>query len=131
MINLSSIEIANKNLVVRVDMNVPIQNGTILDTTRIEACMPTINYALENNAKVLLISHLGRPTEGNFEERFSLKPVAQYLAKITNEPVKLIVFCVFSWSFLNIKNRIAFAPRSLLTFTIERNSLKSSCKLKS
>ena len=90
MINLSSIEIANKNLVVRVDMNVPIQNGTIHDTTRIEACMPTINYALENNAKVLLISHLGRPTEGNFEERFSLKPVAQYLAKITNERCEVI-----------------------------------------
>jgi phosphoglycerate kinase len=52
--------------------------------------MPTINYALENNAKVLLISHLGRPTEGNFEERFSLKPVAQYLAKITNEPCEVI-----------------------------------------
>ena len=90
MINLSSVEIANKNLVVRVDMNVPMQKGTILDTARIEACMPTINYALENNAKILLISHLGRPTEGSYEERFSLKPVAQYLAKITNEPCEVI-----------------------------------------
>ena len=47
MINLSSIDITNKNLVVRVDMNVPIKEGKILDSTRIESCIPTINYALE------------------------------------------------------------------------------------
>ena len=58
MINLSSIDIANKNLVVRVDMNVPMEDGHILDATRIEACIPTINYALKNNAKILLISLL-------------------------------------------------------------------------
>ena len=90
MINLSSIDIANKNLVVRVDMNVPIEDGHILDATRIEACIPTINYALKNNAKILLISHLGRPTEGSFEEKFSLKPVAKYLTNIINKTCKLI-----------------------------------------
>ena len=90
MINLSSIDIANKNLVVRVDMNVPMEDGHILDATRIEACIPTINYALKNNAKILLISHLGRPTEGSFEEKFSLKPVAKYLTNIINKTCKLI-----------------------------------------
>ena len=90
MINLSSIDIANKNLVVRVDMNVPIKDGHILDATRIEACIPTINYALKNNAKILLISHLGRPTEGSFEEKFSLKPVAKHLSNIINKTCKLI-----------------------------------------
>ena len=90
MINLSSIDIANKNLVVRVDMNVPIEDGHILDATRIEACIPTINYALKNNAKILLISHLGRPTEGSFEEKFSLKPVAKHLSNIINKTCKLI-----------------------------------------
>ena len=90
MINLSSIDIANKNLVVRVDMNVPMEDGHILDATRIEACIPTINYALKNNAKILLISHLGRTTEGSFEEKFSLKPVAKHLSNIINKTCKLI-----------------------------------------
>jgi len=90
MISLSSIDITKKNLVIRVDMNVPIKDGHVLDTARIEACKPTINYALKNGAKILLISHLGRPTEGNFEEKFSLKPVAECLGKIINEPCKLI-----------------------------------------
>ena len=90
MSNLSSIDIANKNLVVRVDMNVPMEDGHILDATRIEACIPTINYALKNNAKILLISHLGRPTEGSFEEKFSLKPVAKHLSNIINKTCKLI-----------------------------------------
>jgi phosphoglycerate kinase len=91
MINLSSLDINKKNLVIRVDMNVPINNdGNVLDATRIEACIPTINYATENNSKVLLVSHLGRPTEGNFEEKFSLKPVAEKLQQILNKPVELI-----------------------------------------
>ena len=90
MINLSSLDINNKNLVIRVDMNVPIKAGDVLDLTRIKACLSTIEYALENNAKVLLISHLGRPIEGNFEEEFSLKPVANELSKIINMDVELI-----------------------------------------
>ena len=90
MINLSSLDLNNKNLVIRVDMNVPIKDGDVHDSTRIKACLPTIEYALENNATVLLISHLGRPIEGNFEEEFSLKPVANELSKIINMDVELI-----------------------------------------
>ena len=90
MINLSSLNINNKNLVIRVDMNVPIKDGVILDSTRIKACLPTINYALKKNAKVLLISHLGRPIEGKFEEKLSLKPVAESLSKIINLSCELI-----------------------------------------
>ena len=90
MINLSSLDLNNKNLVIRVDMNVPIKDGDVLDSTIINACLSTIEYALENNAKVLLISHLGRPIEGNFEEEFSLKPVANELSKIINMDVELI-----------------------------------------
>ena len=63
MINLTSLDITNKNLVIRVDMNVPIKDGIVADASRINACIPTIKFALENNAKVLLISHLGRPKE--------------------------------------------------------------------
>ena len=90
MINLSSLEIKNKNLVIRVDMNVPISGGKVLDTTRISACIPTINYALKNNAKILLVSHLGRPTESVFEDQFSLKPVAACLSEIIDESVEVV-----------------------------------------
>ena len=90
MINLSSLEIKNKNLVIRVDMNVPISGGKLLDKTRITACIPTINYALKNNAKILLVSHLGRPTESVFEDKFSLKPVAACLSEIIDESVEVV-----------------------------------------
>ena len=90
MINLSSLEIKNKNLVIRVDMNVPISGGKVLDTTRITACIPTINYALKNKAKILLVSHLGRPTESVFEDQFSLKPVAACLSEIIDESVEVV-----------------------------------------
>ena len=90
MINLSSLEIKNKNLVIRVDMNVPISGGKVLDATRITACIPTINYALQNNAKILLVSHLGRPTESVFEDQFSLKPVAACLSEIIDESVEVV-----------------------------------------
>jgi phosphoglycerate kinase len=90
MNRLSELNISNKNLVIRVDMNVPIKDGTVVDNTRIIACMPTIKFALENNAKVLLISHLGRPTEGSFEEQFSLKPLVKELSRILECKVDLV-----------------------------------------
>ena len=89
MKSLVDIDISNKNLVVRVDMNVPIGDKKIQDPTRIKACLPTINYALEKNCKVLLISHLGRPTEGSTEDKYSLEPVSEYLSEILDEPVSL------------------------------------------
>ena len=90
MINLTSLDITNKNLIIRVDMNVPITDGIVADASRIKACIPTIKLALENNAKVLLISHLGRPEEGKFEEKFSMKPVAESLSSIINQEVGLV-----------------------------------------
>ena len=90
MNRLSELNISNKNLVIRVDMNVPIKDGTVVDNTRIIACMPTIKFALENNAKVLLITHLGRPTEGSFEEQFSLKPLVIEISRILKCNVDLV-----------------------------------------
>ena len=90
MNNLSTLNINNKNLVIRVDMNVPIKDGKVLDATRIEACLPTIRYALEKDAKILLISHLGRPTEGMPTEEFSLKPVAIKASEVFGQNVDLI-----------------------------------------
>jgi len=90
MNKLSSLNIVGKNLVIRVDMNVPIKDGVVQDSTRIKACLPTIKYALTQKAKILLVSHLGRPVEGHFEEIFSLKPVAKFATEIFGQEVELI-----------------------------------------
>ena len=91
MIKLSSLKnITNKNLVIRVDMNVPIKQGYVQDLTRIKACLPTIRHALNQGAKILLVSHLGRPTEGLYEEAFSLKPVAKAASEVFGQEVELI-----------------------------------------
>jgi len=91
MIKLSSLKnITNKNLVIRVDMNVPIKEGHVQDSTRIKACLPTIRYALDQGAKILLVSHLGRPTEGLYEEIFSLKPVAKVASEIFGQEVEVV-----------------------------------------
>ena len=90
MKSLVELNITGKNLVIRVDMNVPIKNGVIKDLTRIKACLPSIEYALANNCKVLLVSHLGRPIEGKTDKVFSLSPVAKALSSILDEPVQLI-----------------------------------------
>lgn len=90
MHKLLDLDLNNKNLTIRVDMNVPIKNGIIVDQTRIEACIPTIQKALDNNANVLLVSHLGRPEEGSYDKNFSLQPVAESLSKIFGLTVDLI-----------------------------------------
>ena len=90
MHKLLDLDLNNKNLTIRVDMNVPIKNGIIVDQTRIEACIPTIQKALDNNANVLLVSHLGRPEEGSHDKTFSLQPVAESLSKIFGLTVDLI-----------------------------------------
>ena len=90
MNRLSDLNISNQNLVIRVDMNVPIKDGVVTDITRILACMPTIKFALENNAKILLVTHLGRPKEGIFDNNFSLKPLAIEISRILGSKVDLI-----------------------------------------
>ena len=90
MNRLSDLNISNQNLVIRVDMNVPIEDGVVTDNTRILACMPTIKFAQKSNAKILLVTHLGRPIEGTFDKNFSLKPVATEVSKILDHEVDLI-----------------------------------------
>ena len=83
-------DLSNKNVVLRLDLNVPIQDKRVLDSTRISASVPTIKYLLDKNCKVLLTSHLGRPEEGKFDINFSMHPVAEKLSEILNHEIDLI-----------------------------------------
>ena len=83
------IDVNGKKVLVRCDFNVPqLEDGTITDNRRIVAALETINYLLDNNAKVILCSHLGRP-KGEFKKEFSLKPIADELSKLLGKEVKL------------------------------------------
>ena len=83
-------DLSNKNVVVRLDLNVPIQDKQIIDSTRIISSVPTIKYLVNKNCKVLLTSHLGRPEEGKFDKDFSMSPVAKKLSEILNHEIDLI-----------------------------------------
>ena len=83
-------DLSNKNVVVRLDLNVPIQDKQIIDSTRIISSVPTIKYLVDKNCKVLLTSHLGRPEEGKFDQDFSMFPVAKKLSEILNHEIDLI-----------------------------------------
>ena len=83
-------DLNGKRVIIRVDYNVPIKDGVITDETRIIASLDTINYALNNGAKVILLSHLGRIKEESDKEKNNLEPVAGALSKLINRDVKFI-----------------------------------------
>jgi len=82
ILRIDQVDLENKNVLIRVDFNVPIKDGKVTSDLRIRAAIPTIKYALSQNAKVILLSQLGRPTEGQSDNENSLKPVALRLAEI-------------------------------------------------
>ena len=84
---LTNVNIEEKNILIREDLNVPIHNNQIVNDARIKAAIPTIEYALSKGAKLAIISHFGRPKEGCFDEKYSLKIVADRLSKILNKKV--------------------------------------------
>ena len=83
-------DVEGKRVLVRVDFNVPLKDGVVTDDTRIQAAIPTISYLKERNAKIILMSHLGRPAGTGYEAAYSLKPVAEKLAEITGYDVKFV-----------------------------------------
>lgn len=89
--SLRDVDCKGKTVVCREDLNVPMKDGVISNDKRIRAALPTIRLALDKGAGVIVLSHLGRPTEGEFEEKYSLKPVAAHLGKLLGAPVRVAV----------------------------------------
>jgi len=89
VIKMADLDLAGKRVLIRQDLNVPLKDGAVADDTRIRASLPTIKLALKAGAKVMLMSHLGRPTEGEYAEEFSLAPVANHLAGLLGQQVRL------------------------------------------
>ncbi|QCI26082.1 phosphoglycerate kinase [Buchnera aphidicola] len=82
IIHMTDLDLNKKKVLIRVDFNVPIKNNQILSDDRIQASIPTINFALKKNAKVILMSHIGRPKEGQINHNLSITPIVKYLKKI-------------------------------------------------
>lgn len=89
IIKMSELDLQGKRVLIREDLNVPVADGVVTSDARLRASLPTIKLALEKGVAVMVMSHLGRPTEGEYNEEFSLKPVVDYLAKALDCPVRL------------------------------------------
>ena len=87
--NMQDINLSGKRVLIREDLNVPIKDGKVSSDARIRASLPTIQQAQTAGAMVMVMSHLGRPTEGEYDEAFSLKPVAEHLSVLLSQPVRL------------------------------------------
>ena len=87
---MTDMDLAGQRVLIREDLNVPIKNGKVTSDARLRACLPTILAARDSGARVLLMSHLGRPTEGEPAEEFSLAPVAERLGELLERPVRVV-----------------------------------------
>jgi phosphoglycerate kinase len=90
VIKMTDLDLAGKRVLIRQDLNVPIKDGKVTSDKRIRASMPTIEHCIKAGARVMLMSHLGRPNEGEPADEFSMKPVAEYLSEALGREVRLI-----------------------------------------
>ena len=90
VLKMTDLDLAGKRVLIREDLNVPIKDGKVASDKRIRASLPTIQHAMNAGAKVMLMSHLGRPTEGEYAEEFSMRPVADHLSGLLGKEVKII-----------------------------------------
>src|SRR5210317_2484269 len=88
-LRMDELDLAGKRVMIREDFNVPIEDGRVTSDARLCAALPTIELALDRGAAVILLSHLGRPVEGKYDEQFSMAPVAEHLSGLINQAVRL------------------------------------------
>ena len=89
IIKMQDLDLHGKRVLIRVDFNVPVKDGKVTSDVRIKAALPTLQHAIKAGAKVMVMSHLGRPTEGEYNAEFSLQPVADHLSSLLGQPVRL------------------------------------------
>jgi len=87
---MTDLDLRGRRVLIREDLNAPLKEGHITSAARLKAAAPTIRYALDSGAQVIVMSHLGRPVEGEFNSEFSLAPIANYLGKLLDQKVHLI-----------------------------------------
>ena len=90
ILKMTELDLVGKRVLIRQDLNVPVKDGVVTSAARIRASLPTIEAALQQGAKVMIMSHLGRPVEGEFADEFSLLPIVNYLKEKTNLKVRLV-----------------------------------------
>jgi len=90
VLKMTDLDLAGKRVLIREDLNVPVKDGKVTSDARIRASLPTIQHAMKAGGRVMLMSHLGRPTEGEYAEEFSMKPVADHLSGLLGKEVKVI-----------------------------------------
>ncbi|MCW9050849.1 MAG: phosphoglycerate kinase [Motiliproteus sp.] len=90
VLKMTDLDLSGKRVLIREDLNVPVKGGKVSSDARIRAALPTIEMALKAGAKVMVMSHLGRPSEGEYDEAFSLAPVAAHLSELLSRPVPLL-----------------------------------------
>ncbi|MDX1451443.1 MAG: phosphoglycerate kinase [Oleiphilaceae bacterium] len=90
IIKMTDLDLKGKRVLIREDLNVPVKDGKVTSDARIRASLPTIDFAVKAGAKVMLMSHLGRPTEGEYAEEFSMKPVAAHLSELLGQSVRVL-----------------------------------------
>ena len=90
VIKMTDLDLKGKRVLIREDLNVPVKGGIVTSDARIRASMPTIEQAMKAGAKTMLMSHLGRPEEGVYDEKYSLAPVAAHLSGLLGKEVRLV-----------------------------------------
>jgi len=127
-------DLNNKKILLRLDLNVPLKNNIITDSTRIDKILPTLNFLLKKNSKIIIISHIGRP-KGKVNKDLSLKPISEYLGKKINQKINLITKDIFQLNkqdlFKNSKDRIVFLENIRFYKEEEENDLNFSKHLAS
>lgn len=132
LIRMEDLDLENQKVLIREDLNVPLADGTVSSTARIEAAIPTIRKALEKGAKVMLLSHLGRPQEGSGDQpQFSLKPVADSLAEFLGFEVPLITDYLqgFDWPAISPESRVVLLENVRFNLGEKINSAELAGKL--